>query len=743
MKRKLTTLTVATVLALGALAVTAGPGATGTASRAAASAAAAASATTLPSTSITVNGSGGDRVYDGVGAILGGGGNARYLMDYPEPERTQILDYLFKPGYGASLQVLKLEIGGGANSSDGSEPSVEPAPGDINCDAGYEFAIAKQAVALDPNIKLYGLQWSAPGWVDTDASPRPGQPTVFTHPDVQYLLDWLGCAKKWGLTINYLGGWNERDLGSHRPWWAYLRSQLNNAGYKRLQLVAGDSKWVYSNPNDANIAILGAHDVCDYPTGKAGPATKCSGPALPAKGKPGHGKTAWVSELGGMDAGAQARCKEPCAPAMDLAMIHGYDQAKLTGFLEWPVLDAMPPGLPYENRGLITADQPWSGNYSVNAMTWAIAQFTQFVWPPRTSNPGGWKYLDSASGALQGSKDYADGSYVTLVRSGGTGWSTIIETTGVSREQKATFTITGGSKSLASDTVHEWASDFKPGNSGDNPSGWFDHKADIKPAGGKFTITIEPGWVYSLTTTTGQGKLTLASPIPPAANFALPYDQSDDLATPGQNAMSSDDEPQYLAAQQGSFELEPCLVADGSNTTCTEQTTMPTPVFWDQSAGQYYPYATIGNGSLQDYTVSVDALLTQAGTSAGVIGHFSHRAWDTGYFDGYILDVSTSGAWKLIKNNENGTPTTLTQGTVAALGTGGWNNLSMSFATSTSGTTTTVTITASIDHSKVGSATDTLPTASSPWAAGAAGIEAGAFTSTFPQAQYSDLSITS
>jgi hypothetical protein len=50
---------------------------------------------------------------------------------------------------------------------------------------------------------------------------------------------------------------------------------------------------------------------------------------------------------------------------------------------------------------------------------------------------------------------------------------------------------------------------------------------------------------------------------------------------------------------------------------------------------------------------------------------------------------------------------------------------------------------ASIDHDKVGSATDTLPAASSPWAAGAAGIEAGAFTSTFPQAQYSDLSITS
>jgi len=79
----------------------------------------------VATTFITVDGEGGARVFDGVGAILGGGGNARYLEEYPAAQRTQILDYLFKPGYGASLQLLKLEIGGDANSSDGAEPSVE------------------------------------------------------------------------------------------------------------------------------------------------------------------------------------------------------------------------------------------------------------------------------------------------------------------------------------------------------------------------------------------------------------------------------------------------------------------------------------------------------------------------------------------------------------------------------------------------------------------------------------------
>src|SRR5215831_2711097 len=51
-------------------------------------------------------------VFRGIGAISGGGGNSRLLIDYPPKQRAQVLDYLFKPGYGASLQILKLEIGG-------------------------------------------------------------------------------------------------------------------------------------------------------------------------------------------------------------------------------------------------------------------------------------------------------------------------------------------------------------------------------------------------------------------------------------------------------------------------------------------------------------------------------------------------------------------------------------------------------------------------------------------------------
>src|SRR6516225_1080932 len=71
---------------------------------------------------IRIDGNGKGRIFDGVGA-LSEAGTARFLIDYPEPYRSQILDYLFKPYYGASSQHFKVEIGGDTNSSWSPEPS--------------------------------------------------------------------------------------------------------------------------------------------------------------------------------------------------------------------------------------------------------------------------------------------------------------------------------------------------------------------------------------------------------------------------------------------------------------------------------------------------------------------------------------------------------------------------------------------------------------------------------------------
>ena len=113
---------------------------------------------------MVLDGNSKGRVFDGLGAASAGA-SSRLLIDYPEPQRSQILDYLFKPGYGAALQHLKVEIGADVNSTDGSEPSHMRTPSDHNSTRGYEWWLMAEAHKRNPNIILEILPWGAPGWV--------------------------------------------------------------------------------------------------------------------------------------------------------------------------------------------------------------------------------------------------------------------------------------------------------------------------------------------------------------------------------------------------------------------------------------------------------------------------------------------------------------------------------------------------------------------------------------------------
>lgn len=62
------------------------------------------------------------RIFEGIGTLSAGASSA-LLIDYPEPYRSEILDFLFTPNFGAGFQHLKVEIGSGMNSTCGAEPS--------------------------------------------------------------------------------------------------------------------------------------------------------------------------------------------------------------------------------------------------------------------------------------------------------------------------------------------------------------------------------------------------------------------------------------------------------------------------------------------------------------------------------------------------------------------------------------------------------------------------------------------
>src|SRR2546430_2545591 len=170
----------------------------------------------------------------------------------------------------------------------------------------------------------------------------------------------------------------------------------------------------------AAVDVVGVH----YPCGYKSASTTCNSSAnAVATGRP-----LWASENGSLDV-------DGGAPALIRSIIRGYIDGKMTAYLNWPLVAAITPNLPFATVGLAVAPSPWSGSYRLGRETWATAQVTQFTAP-------GWRFIDSASGYLGGNR--ANGSYVSLKSGNGTDYSTIIETTTATATQTVSVLVSGG-----------------------------------------------------------------------------------------------------------------------------------------------------------------------------------------------------------------------------------------------------------------------------------------------------------
>ena len=66
---------------------------------------------------------------------------------------------------------------------------------------------------------------------------------------MHYVVNWLQCARRSGLNVSYVGGWNEHYNGEspiEQDWFVNLRRALNAAGFSGTQIVAADQTPQYS-----------------------------------------------------------------------------------------------------------------------------------------------------------------------------------------------------------------------------------------------------------------------------------------------------------------------------------------------------------------------------------------------------------------------------------------------------------------------------------------------------------------
>jgi hypothetical protein len=612
------------------------------------------------------------RSFDCIGGLSGGGGTSRLLYDYPAQQQGEILDYLFKPMYGASLQILKVEIGGDVDTTNGAEASHERTATDANYHRGYEWWLMQQAKARNPDIKLYGLQWGTPGWVNgTYATGSDWYSTV----DITYVTDWLKNAESvYGFSIDYVGGQNEGDAVGYPPYFEALKAAITAAGLttKIVGVDTFDSWAVATAINStpayaAAIDVLGTHYPCGYPPGSQCGNTSNLTDALTT------GKPLWASEEGSLpfDTGGIS---------MASYLNNHYIQAKMTGSINWSLVGAWYSNFPYGGTnapgpdGLLKADQPWSGYYVVDKSIWANAHTTQFVQP-------GWQYLDTGSADVKGV-----GSYVSLKAPNGKDWSVILETMGAAAATSFTFVETGG---IFEGPVHIWASSFATGSTTAN---WFVKQPDITPTGCTFTFTAQPNYIYSFTSTSGQSKGVTTPPA--SAALSVPY--SDNFESYTVDAMPNI--PKYFSTVEGAFEVENCV---GSHTgKCLQQEIVTKPSQWN-NVNLINPVTIVGDPGWTNYKVSVDALLQQSGT-VDLVGHITAQLEFAGAVEGYHFSITDTGAWTLASQAGNDSAATMTNTTLKSgtttFGLNTWHTLALDF----NGTT----ITASLDGTALATVTD-------------------------------------
>lgn len=708
------------------------------------------------SQTITVNGNDTSQTtFDGIGYISAGG-ESRLLLDYPATQQGQILDVLFcspDPAnvpvsgyctsgiYGAALQQLKIEIGGDSNSSVGAEPSFLHSQAEFNTlqtafqsgtlaaqqaachlTRGYEWWLAREARKRNPHIKLYGLAWSAPGYLGS---------TFWTSQTQQYLVDFARCAAInadgaiSGTPLDYIGAQNEVDYSSSTWIVNYknlLVTQLQAAGIPVPKLVCCDNAWtpvvtdINSNPSFSSaVDVVGVH-------------YQYSPPPQPVP-QPKWASEDWVTSPPVWPPGVW-----PGAGQLARLFNQHYLRDTMTATLVVPLVDAYYDNMASSDWGPILTFKPWSGNYTIEPAMWVTAQYTQFTEP-------GWKYLNGSTCYLGSSgpstclTNYNLGSYWSLRDPASSNWSTIVETIDATASQSIVMCPTGG---LAMPATLGMAMSNSSVSLQGSPS------TDI-PLGADncYHTSVNPGSVYSFTTLTYPNK---GEPTPPTDTaLGLPYFENFDGSLSSSCSRSGNYspgvQPCWLQDEEGAFEVKANCGSNaypgGSGGKCLEQVVTTPPIQWLGCAGvfsdsiqcgtAYNPHywthagptgATASSPAWTNYDVSV-LVNGESGSIVRLYGRISDQrsAGNPNEFvmpAGYELDVNTTtGDWDLgkrVKRSSLGTDyldyvslaSCYAAGCEIPFASNSWHRLKMRLSGATS-----PAITACIDTTQIAAVTDT------------------------------------
>jgi glucosylceramidase len=168
---------------------------------------------------ITVDASTQYQQMDGVGGSLTDSSAWLIWNELSPSQQTTLMQQLFSPSTGIGISFLRQPMGASDFSASGNYsyddmPAGQTDPNLTNFsiahDTAYIIPLIKQALTINPNVKVVALPWSPPAWMKTTGTMNGGNMNTTYFPSLaQYFVDFAQAYQQQGIPIYALSVQNE------------------------------------------------------------------------------------------------------------------------------------------------------------------------------------------------------------------------------------------------------------------------------------------------------------------------------------------------------------------------------------------------------------------------------------------------------------------------------------------------------------------------------------------------------
>jgi glucosylceramidase len=225
---------------------------------------------------------------DGFGASLTDSSAWVIWNKLDSSQQAALMQSLFSPTSGIGISLLRQPMGASDFSASGNYSYDDVSAGQtdpnlvnftISHDTAYIVPLLKQAMAVNPTIKVVGVPWSPPAWMKTTATMNGGNMITSYFPSLaQYFVQYVQAYQQQGIPIYALAVQNEPlNSNSNYPT-EYLAASdesdfiandlgpaLASGGLGSVKLFGYDHNW--DNPDYAESVL--ASPASNYVAGSA------------------------------------------------------------------------------------------------------------------------------------------------------------------------------------------------------------------------------------------------------------------------------------------------------------------------------------------------------------------------------------------------------------------------------------------------------------------------------------------